>query len=68
MLDLFSSRVTAQRDDGALEFVDVTHLAPASISPKRPGLLARFDVLGTLRLLTTTVPARDLSDRLHGLL
>ena len=66
--DLFSSRVTAQRDDGALEFLDVTHLAPAGFSPKRPGLLGRFDVLGTLHVLTAAVPARALSDRLHALL
>ena len=64
---LFSSRVTAQRDDGALEFLDITHLAPATITPKRPGLLGKFDVLGTLHLLTAAVPARDLSDRLHAL-
>ncbi len=43
---LFSSRVTAQRDDGTLAFLDVTHLVPARISPKRPGLLGKFDVLG----------------------
>jgi urease accessory protein len=66
--DLFSSRVTALRDDGALEFLDVTHLTPATISPKRPGLLGKFDVLGTLHLLTAAIPARDLSDRLHALL
>ncbi len=66
--DLYTSRVTAQRDDGALEFLDVTHLAPAAVNPKRSGLLGKFDVLGTLHLLTATVPARDLSDRLHGLL
>lgn len=65
---LFSSRVTAQRDDGALEFLDVTHLAPAHISPKRLGVLGKFDVLGTLHLLTAAVPARDLSDRFHYVL
>lgn len=66
--DVFFSRVTAQRDDGAPEFLDVTHLAPARVSPKRPGLLGKFDVLGTLHLLTAAVPARALSDRLHSLL
>jgi len=66
--DLFSSRVTAQRDDGTLEFLDITHLAPASISPKRPGLLGKFDVLGTLHLVTAAVPARALSDQLYGIL
>jgi urease accessory protein len=66
--DLFSSRITAQRDDGALEFLDVMHLAPAKISPKRPGLLGSYDVLGSLHILTAAVPARALSDRLHALL
>jgi urease accessory protein len=65
---LYSSRVTARGEDGALEFVDVTHLTPAAIAPKRPGLLGRFDVLGTLHLLTAKMPARAFSDRLHDLL
>jgi urease accessory protein len=66
--DLFSSRVTAQRDDGVLEFLDVTHLAPASVSPTLPGLLGSFDVLGTLHVVTGKVSGRDLGDRLHGIL
>ena len=65
---LYSSQVTATGEDGVVEFLDVTHLAPAAISPKRPGLLGNFDVLGTLHVLTGKVPARELSDRLHGLL
>ncbi len=65
---LFSSRLTAQREDGVLEFLDVTHLSPANVNPKRPGLLGNFDVLGTLHLLTAAVPPRELSDRLHALL
>jgi len=65
---LYSSRVTAEGEDGALAFLDVTQLTPASITPKRPGLLGRFDVLGTLHLVTAAVPARTLSDQLHGLL
>ncbi len=65
---LYSSRVTAEGEDGTLAFLDVTHLTPAGISPKRPGLLGRFDVLGTLHLVTAAIPARALSDRLHGLL
>lgn len=65
---LYSSRVTAEGEDGALAFLDLTHLTPASISPKRPGLLGSFDVLGTLHLVTAAVPARALSDQLHGLL
>ncbi len=65
---LYSSRVTAEGEDGALSFLDVTHLTPTSIPPKRPGLLGRFDVLGTLHLVTAAVPARALSDRLHALL
>ncbi len=65
---LYSSRVTAEGEDGALAFLDVTHLAPPTITPKRPGLLGRYDVLGTLHLLTAAVPARALSDRLHALL
>ena len=66
--DLYSSRITAEGEDGVLEFLDFMHLTPAAISPKRPGLLGRFDVLGTLHLLTRKVPARAFSDRLHGLL
>jgi len=66
--DLYSSRITAEGEDGVLEFLDHTHLTPAAISPKRPGLFGRFDVLGTLHVLTTKVPARAFSDRLHGLL
>jgi len=66
--ELYSSRVVAEGEDGVLEFVDFTHLTPATISPKRPGLLGRFDVLGTLHLLTRKVLARQLGDRLHGLL
>src|SRR5574341_302771 len=66
--DLYSSRVTAQREDGGLDFLDVTHLAPARTGPKRPGLLGKFDVLGTLHLLTAAFPARDLSTHLHALL
>jgi urease accessory protein len=66
--DLFSSRLTAQRDDGVLEFLDVTHIAPARVSPTRPGLLGGFDVLGTLHVVTRKIPARDLGDRLHGIL
>ena len=66
--DLYSSRVTARADDEVLEFVDVMHLTPATITPRRPGLLGGFDVLGTLHLLTGEVPARELSDRLHHLL
>ncbi len=65
---LYSSRVTAEGEDGTLAFLDVTHLTPASISPKRPGLLGSFDVLGTLHLVTAAIPARALSDRLHGTL
>ncbi len=65
---LYSSRVTAQRDDAALEFLDVTHLTPATVAPKRPGLFGSYDVLGTLHILTGAVPARELSDRVHGLL
>jgi len=66
--DLYTSRVTAQGQDGTLEFLDVTHLTPATITPKRPGLLGSFDVLGTLHLVTVAVSARALSDRLHTLL
>ena len=66
--DLYSSRVTAEGEDGALAFLDVTHLTPPTITPKRPGLLGRFDVLGTVHLMSGAVPARALSDRLHGLL
>ena len=66
--DLYSSRITAEGEDGALEFLDVMHLTPATIPPKRPGLLGRFDVLGTLHLLTGKVPAREFGDRLHRLL
>jgi len=66
--DLFASRVTARRTDGVLEFLDVTHLAPATMSPTRPGLLGRFDVLGTLHVWTSSIPPRDLSDRLHRVL
>lgn len=66
--DLYSSRVTAQGEDSILEFLDFMHLAPATITPQRPGLLGRFDVLGTLHLLTGKVPAREFSDRLHSLL
>ncbi len=66
--DLYVSRVTAQRPDGALEFLDVTHLAPAAMSPTHPGLLGRFDALGTLHVWTSSIPPRDLSDRLHRVL
>jgi len=66
--DLYSSRVTAAREDDAPEFLDVTHLTPATITPKRPGLLGKFDVLGTLHVLTGKVSARTLSHRLHDLL
>jgi urease accessory protein len=66
--DLFASRVTAQRPDGVLEFVDVTHLALAAMNPARPGLLGRFNVLGTLHVWTSASPQRDLSDRLHRVL
>jgi urease accessory protein len=65
---LFSSRLTAQREDGTLEFLDVTHLTPGNVNPKRPGLLGNFDVLGTLHLLTGATTARALSDHLHTLL
>ena len=65
---LYSSRVTAEAEDGALECLAVTHLTPSTVDPKRPGLLGSYDVLGTLHILTAAVPARDLSDRLHGLL
>jgi urease accessory protein UreH len=66
--DIYSSRVTAEEEHGTLAFLDVTHLTPASLSPKRLGLLGKFDVLGTLHLLTATVPARDLSDHFHSLI
>jgi urease accessory protein len=66
--DLFSSRVTAEGEGGVLQFLDVTHLTPATIAPKRPGLFGRFDVLGSLHLLTAKVGPRELSDRLHDLL
>ena len=66
--DLYASRVTAQRPDGRLEFLDVTHLAPATMSPTHPGLLGRFDALGTLHVWTSSIPSRDLSDRLHRVL
>ncbi len=42
--DLYTSRVTAAGEDGAILFLDVTYLAPALIGPKRPGFLGRFDV------------------------
>jgi urease accessory protein len=66
--DLYLSRVTAEREDGALDFLDVMRLTPATVPPKRPGLLGKFDVLGTLHLLTAKVSARELGDRLHALL
>jgi urease accessory protein len=66
--DLYSSRVTAEGDDGFPDFVDVTHLSPTSMVPKRLGLLGEFDVLGTLHLLTKRVTGRELSDRLHDVL
>jgi urease accessory protein len=66
--DLYVSRVTARGEDGTLEFLDVTQLAPTAMSPTRPGLLGRFDVLGTLHVVTGKVPARGLSDRLHSIL
>jgi len=66
--DLYSSRTTAVGADGVLEFLDFMHLTPATVSPKRPGLLGRFDILGTLHLLTGKVPAQEFSDRLHNLL
>jgi urease accessory protein len=66
--DLYSSRITAEGEDGALEFLDIMHLTPATIPPKRPGLLGRFDVLGTLHLLTGKGTAREFGDRLHRLL
>ncbi len=66
--DLYASSVTGEGEDGVVEFRDVMHLAPAGVHPKRPGLLGRFDVLGTLYLLTTAIPARDFSARLHDLL
>ncbi len=66
--DLYVSRVRAEREDGCLEFLDVTHLTPTTMSPRRPGMLGPFDFLGTLHLLTDKVPARVLADRLHGLL
>ncbi len=66
--ELYESRVGAEGEDGALEFLDVTHLEPAAISPKRPGLLGRFDALGTLHVRTSSIPPRDLSDRLHRVL
>ncbi len=51
-----------------MAFLDGTHLSPPSITPKRPGLLGRFDVLGTVHLMSGAVLARALSDRLHALL
>lgn len=66
--DLYSSRITAAREDDTLEFLDVTHLTPATITPKRPGLLGKFDVLGALHVLTGAVSARTLGHRLHDLL
>jgi urease accessory protein len=66
--DLYSSRVAAEGEDGVLAFLDVMHLTPATISPKRPGLLGKFDVVGTVHLLTGRVPASELSKRLHSLL
>ena len=66
--DLYTSRVSAEGPDGALAFLDVTHLTPSTVDPKRPGLLGSYDVLGTLHILTAAVPARELSDCLHGLL
>jgi urease accessory protein len=66
--DLYSSRITAEGEDGVLEFLDITHLTPATVTPTRPGLLGGFDVLGTLHLLTGKVPTREFSDRLHALL
>ncbi len=66
--ELYSSRVTAQGEDGIPAFLDVIHLTPARMAPTRPGLLGSFDVLGTLQLLTGKVRAREFSDRLHSLL
>jgi urease accessory protein len=66
--DLYSSRVTAEGDDGFPDFVDVTHLRPTTMVPKRLGLLGSFDILGTIHILTGMVPGRELSERLHSLL
>jgi urease accessory protein len=66
--DLYSSRVIGAREGDTLEFLDVTRLTPATITPKRPGLLGRFDVLGTLHVVTGEISAHTLSDRLHSLL
>lgn len=66
--DLYSSRVSAVGAEEAPEFLDVTHLTPATISPKRPGLLGTFDVLGTLHVVTGVISAPALSQRLHDLL
>ena len=66
--DLYSSRLTAVGADDAPEFLDVMHLTPATINPKRPGLLGTFDVLGTLHVLTGVLPASALCQRLRTLL
>ena len=66
--DQYTSRVTALGAHGQLEWREVTHLAPAVASPRRPGLLREQQVLGALSVTTMRARPDALSRALHDVL
>ncbi|WP_226022013.1 urease accessory protein UreD [Halomicrobium salinisoli] len=59
----YLSRVRAEGPDGLL-FEDATHLTPAEVDPRAPGVLGEYDVYGTLFVVDPDGDAVD-SDALH---
>jgi len=64
----YCADVQASRPDGTLLFADRVHLAPLQAPPHSMGRLGAYEVLATLFILTSRLPARELTDRLRACL
>lgn len=64
--DFYCTDTEVYAPDGSLLFADRLKLAPHAIPPSSPELLGGYDVLATLYVITGSVAAADLVDRLYG--
>lgn len=62
---LYHADLEARRPDGSLLFADRIHLMPQQMPPQSPGRLGKYDVLGSLYVVTQQMAARELVQRLR---